>query len=83
MFVLLFGVTMKKLHFIFRLLSENDLPLLTARLNRPHLQKWWRAGKINLEEVRNKYLPRIFEENTAKPFLAFLGNNPIVTYNTI
>lgn len=65
------------LNFKFHILKEQELPLLTEWLNKPHLQKWWRAEKVNLNKVREKYLPRIFEEDTAKPFLAFLNEKPI------
>lgn len=67
---------MTNIKFKFIPLKESDLPLLTDWLNRPHLQKWWRAGDITEEKVQKKYLPRIFNEDTAKPFLAFLGNVP-------
>ena len=62
---------MEKLHFAFHPLTEQDLPLLTEWLNRPHLHEWWRFGKVHLTEVREKYLPRIFDEDSAKPFLFF------------
>lgn len=65
---------MKNLHFEFRLLTESDLPLLTLWLNRPHLQQWWRKGKVSLDEVQKKYLPRIMGKDAAIPFLACLDS---------
>lgn len=63
---------MKEQLFQFHPLTEQDLPLLCEWLNRPHLQAWWREGEITFESVREKYLPRIFEADTARPFLAYL-----------
>lgn len=67
---------MKNIQFEFFPLKESDLPLLTEWLNRPHLQKWWRAEKITQERVRKKYLPRIFNKDSAKPYLSYLGKIP-------
>ncbi|MGD8428356.1 MAG: GNAT family N-acetyltransferase [Balneolaceae bacterium] len=64
------------MQFEFSPLREADLPILTDWLNRPHLQKWWRAGKITQDIVSKKYLPRIFNKDSAKPFLAYLENIP-------
>ena len=57
--------------FGFRPLTEKDLPLLLEWLNRPHLQEWWREGERSLEELRDKYLPRIAGGDAARPFLAY------------
>lgn len=64
-------------HFSFRPLTENDLPMLAEWLNRPHLQQWWRSGEIALKQVRKKYLPRIFHEDSALPFLAILDGEAV------
>lgn len=61
----------------FRPLTEADLPLLLEWLNRPHLQEWWRSEETSLEEVREKYLPRIAGDDAARPFLAYLDGKPI------
>ena len=50
-------------------LAECHLKQLQLWLNLPHLQKWWRKGKLNLEEVREKYLPRIRGKKDACPFM--------------
>lgn len=61
----------------FRQIKESDLHLLTDWLNRPHLQKWWKDKKITLETVREKYLPRIYQKHSAKPFIVTLNKTPI------
>lgn len=68
---------MNNIQLKFSPLKESDLPVLKDWLNKPHLQKWWRAGKITMKMVRKKYLPRIHNEDSAKPYLAYLGKDPI------
>jgi RimJ/RimL family protein N-acetyltransferase len=67
---------MTDLHFKFKDLQESDLPDLVEWLSRNHLQEWWRSGEITLEKVREKYIPRIFDKDTAKPYLAYLEEKP-------
>ncbi len=67
---------MKNIQYEFIPLKESDLPVITDWLNRPHLQKWWREGKITQEMAHKKYLPRIMDEDSAKPYLAFLEDIP-------
>lgn len=52
--------------FEFRPLTEADLPLVLEWLRRPHLQEWWRSGDLTLDEVREKYLPRIAGTDAAR-----------------
>jgi RimJ/RimL family protein N-acetyltransferase len=59
----------------FLALTESDLPLLHSWLNWPHVLEWW-TGEVSLEAVRAKYLPRI-GSGTVRPYLAFLGSEPI------
>lgn len=61
--------------FTFRPLTEADVPLLFDWLNRPHVSEWWR-GEVSLEDVREKYLPRIAGADVARPFLACLDGKP-------
>lgn len=61
--------------FGFRPLEEEDLPLIRAWLSRPHLLEWW-GPEPNVEEVREKYLPRIAGEEAARPFIALLDDEP-------
>lgn len=63
--------------FDFRRLTEADLPLLCDWLNRPHLQRWWRRGAATLDEVREKYLPRMAGRDAARPYLACLEGQPV------
>lgn len=61
----------------FRPLTEADLPMLCDWLNRPHLQTWWREGEVTIDLVREKYLPRIAGDDSARPFVALEGGEPI------
>lgn len=61
----------------FQALTETDLPMLCEWLNRPHLQKWWRAEKMTLNSVREKYLPRINKEENVWPFIVHSNKLPI------
>lgn len=62
--------------FTFRPLTEDDLPLLHDWLNRPHWIEWW-GDPPSFKEVRAKYLPRLDDPSAARPFLAFLGDEPM------
>jgi aminoglycoside 6'-N-acetyltransferase Ib len=62
--------------FAFRRLREADLPLLLEWLNRPHLREHWRPERT-LDDVREKYLPRIAGEDAAQPYIASLGGEAI------
>ncbi|NGP75096.1 GNAT family N-acetyltransferase [Balneolaceae bacterium YR4-1] len=68
---------MKKPSFKFKSLTEADLPMLADWLSRAHLQKWWREEEITIERIRDKYLPRIFGEDDARPYLVYLDNSPV------
>ncbi len=70
-------MALEKPDFEFRPLTETDLPLLLDWLNRPHLQEWWRDGVTSLEEVREKYLPRIAGSDAARPYLASCDGQPV------
>ncbi len=61
----------------FKPMTEEHLELMTNWLNRAHLQKWWRKGLIDIDEVRQKYLPRIYGKDNAHPFLFFLNKEPL------
>jgi RimJ/RimL family protein N-acetyltransferase len=68
---------MNKAPIEFIPLSETDLPLLADWLSRAHLQKWWREDEITIDRIREKYLPRIFGEDDARPFLVYLDYSPV------
>jgi RimJ/RimL family protein N-acetyltransferase len=60
----------------FQKLALSDLPMLSEWLNRRHVAEWW-GGCQSLEEVREKYSPRLTNESTAVPYLAYLDCTPI------
>ena len=57
-------------------MTEDDLPLLTEWLNRPHVAEWW-GGSATLETVREEYLLRLSLASTDVCYLAFEGEVPI------
>lgn len=59
----------------FRPLAEPDLPLLHEWLSRPHVATWW-ARELSVDDVREKYLPRI-AGGTVRPYVAWIGGEPI------
>lgn len=61
----------------FRPLREEDLPRLCEWLRRPHLQRWWRQGSVDLAEIRDEYLPPIAGADDAHPFLALIAEEPV------
>lgn len=52
----------------FRPLSESDLPTLVRWLDAPHVREWWR-DPADLEEVRQKYRPRIHGHEPTEVFV--------------
>ena len=50
--------------------------MLGEWLKRPHVGEWWNACK-SLEEVRDKYLPRLVDKSNVVPYLAYLDGTPI------
>lgn len=62
--------------FTFRPLTADDLPLLHDWLNRPHWIEWW-GEPPSFDEVEAKYLPRLDDPTAARPFVAFLGDEPM------
>jgi len=69
-------MTLESPRFHFRPLAEDDLPMLFDWLNRPHVAEHWR-GEVSVDEVREKYLPRIAGADAARPFLAELDGEPV------
>ena len=63
----------------FRPLHESDLPLLAEWLRRLHVVEWWGGNDaaLDLEDVRQKYLPRVGEDASVKCYVACLGDEPI------
>src|SRR5688572_22807476 len=63
----------------FRPLLEADLPLLTDWLNRPHVLEWWGGDDAapDIEDTRQKYLPRLNESSSVRGYIALLEGEPI------
>ena len=61
-----------------RLVTEHDLPMLHAWLNRPHIVEWWggEEARPTLEDVIAQYLPRVLAEEPVTPYIAMLGQEP-------
>lgn len=67
---------MALVEFTFRPLAEDDIPLMHDWLNRPHMARWWHGAKT-IQEVREKYLPRIAGNGSAVPYLACVDGEPL------
>ena len=66
-----------KVHF--RPLNEADLPKVAEWLSRPHIVEWWGGSNaiMDLEGVREKYVPRMDESSSVRCYIAELGGQPI------
>ncbi len=53
-------------------------------LNRPHIVEWWDGDEArpNLQEVLDKYRPRVLAQESVKPYIAMLGQEPIGSAQT-
>jgi aminoglycoside 6'-N-acetyltransferase-1b/aminoglycoside 6'-N-acetyltransferase-2 len=62
-----------------RLMTERDLPMLHEWLNRPHIVEWWggEEERPTLDEVLEKYVPRVLAQESVTPYIAMLGDEPI------
>lgn len=62
-----------------RLMTEADLVMLHDWLNRPHIVEWWggEEARPTLQEVRQRYLPRILAAESVTPYIAMLDGIPI------
>jgi RimJ/RimL family protein N-acetyltransferase len=56
---------------IFKPLAEEDLEMLAQWLNRPHVMRWWGGEPKSLQEIRDKYIPRIYGEVPCRCFLIY------------
>lgn len=59
-----------------RLMTELDLPMLHQWLNRPHIVEWWGSHRPTIEQVRQKYLPRLMGEESVTPYIGLLDRKP-------
>lgn len=55
---------------------QHDLPTLHAWLGRPHVAEHW-GPRPSLEEVREKYIPRMEDPTAAKPYFAYLDGEAV------
>ena len=60
----------------FRLLTEDDLPLLHEWLSRPHVAEWWGAPP-SLAEVERDFGPAIRGAVAHQCYLALAGGAPV------
>jgi aminoglycoside 6'-N-acetyltransferase len=61
---------------LFRLMRENDLPLVATWLAEQHVQRWWRDSSAPLK-VEEKYLPRIAGVEPTEMFVILHDDEPI------
>ncbi len=59
-----------------RHLNQEDFPQLVDWINAPHVAKFW-DGLTNIEDVREKYGPRISSETKTHVFIANFDSTPI------
>lgn len=66
-------------HFHFRPLTELDLRMLTEWCSLDHVVEWWGGPRsvASLEEVHEKYLPRLGWDSPVKCYIAELDDRPI------
>jgi aminoglycoside 6'-N-acetyltransferase-1b len=62
--------------FEFKPLTESDLDLLFAWVNRPHVTEWW-SRPLSLTEIRDDYLPSFAADSPVRPYIAHLGGIPV------
>ncbi|MGH7766286.1 MAG: GNAT family N-acetyltransferase [Candidatus Binatia bacterium] len=62
--------------FDFKQITESDLDLLYAWLNRPHVAEWW-DGRLSFAEVRRRYVPAPDGSSSLRPYIACLNRTPV------
>jgi len=65
------------MEFIFRLITKDDFPLLTAWLHKPHVLRWWRDPQETLVEVEAKYGGRVEGDEPTDVYFAEVEGKPI------
>ena len=60
----------------FHLLQPDDLPLLHAWIQRPHVTQWWDEPRT-LAEVEAEYLPVALGKSSTRAFIARLAGEPV------
>lgn len=73
------GTNRSEVEVRFRPLNEADLPTLTEWLARPHIVEWWGGADevMDLEGIREKYLPRMDENSSVRCYIAELNGHAI------
>ena len=61
----------------FRPLTRHDFPLLQRWLNTPHVLEWWDKPGPTLDEVEEKYLPRIEGNDPTQSYIVECAARPI------
>jgi aminoglycoside 6'-N-acetyltransferase Ib len=60
-----------------RRMTDDDLPMFHAWLQRPHVAQYWDAGDLTLEDVQATYRPRVMAANGVIPYIAQLDERPV------
>jgi RimJ/RimL family protein N-acetyltransferase len=60
----------------FRPLSGEDLPMLHAWLQRPHVARWWKEP-TTLAGLERDYLPVAMNESSTRAYIATLAGKPV------
>lgn len=67
----------------FRKLDFEDLILLHRWLNEPFIKEWYGKNEsITIDDINNKYTPRIKEEEPAKCFIVNYESHPVAFIQT-
>ena len=62
----------------FRSLKEDDLSLLHSWFQEPTIKEWYARGiHFSLDDIKNKYLPRIQGKDNTPSYIVSLDNKPI------
>ena len=64
------------MNFVFRPLTQANLPTLHAWLQRPHVAEWWK-DRTTLEELEQDYLSPAAAASSTRAFIAHLDGEPI------
>ena len=57
-------------------MGEDDIPLVCAWRNRPHMRRFYQKSPLSLEEARLKLTPRVRGEDATLAHIACLGERP-------
>jgi RimJ/RimL family protein N-acetyltransferase len=60
----------------FRPLTEQDLPMLHAWVQRPHVAAWWDAP-CTLQDIKGDYLPTLQGHSSTRAYIAALHGEPV------